>query len=234
MIAEISGTFELWHLFLTLTIPYYIIAVVESEAIPIKTHRKIENPSEYLTQLFPDCAITFKDGCQKIDDEAVEPYIVRDYNACGEHATAAILKYYLGDAYSFSDILDRCKIIARENGYARCKNGVWNYYIPVGKLAPFVQKCIDFYGVGKKARSSLFTWRTGKKELAAGRPIMLNIAYTIDGSYKDHTVLAYAYSSLRVGNLKSRRFFKIKDGYSKNPRFACHNAIIGCYITRVV
>lgn len=219
---------------MTLVTCCYIIAVVESEVFHIKTHRKIENASEYLAQLYPGCTVISKGGSQKIDDKSLEPYIIRDYNACGEHATAAILKYYLGDAYSFSDILDRCKTIARENGYARCKNGVWNYYIPVGRLAPFVQKCIDFYGLDKKARSSLFTWRTGKKELAAGRPIMLNIAYTLDGTYKDHTVLAYGWSRLQVRKFRHRKFFKIIDGYSNKPRFACHNAIIGCYITRVV
>lgn len=195
----------------------------------------ITDPITYLNNLYPNATITNVDW-YNIGDSSIYGYIINDYMACGVYGTAAIIKYYEGGTYSYSDIVDACKTIARLNGYASQdeESGEWNYYIALGSMAPYVQLCINAFSLSKTASSSLLSWSTGTSEISNDRPVLLNIWYS--EQYDDHTVTAYAWTRFSVlsgGLTEIIRFFKVKDGYAAGSRYVNYETVTGSYITKV-
>lgn len=147
-----------------------------------------------------------------------------------------LLNTMRGGTYSYSDIVDACKTIARLNGYASQdeESGEWNYYIALGSMAPYVQLCINAFSLSKTASSSLLSWSTGTSEISNDRPVLLNIWYS--EQYDDHTVTAYAWTRFSVlsgGLTEIIRFFKVKDGYAAGSRYVNYETVTGSYITKV-
>lgn len=194
---------------------------------------RIESIADYLSSQYPQKTFTM-DSADMVTSN-VPGYILNGHNSCSLYGSAAMIRFHLGDGYTIEEIAAKCKIFAEENGYADLENGVWDYYIDVGSLAPFINKCIKaFTALDVKASSSLFSWATGTDEIDNNRPILLNIASS--EQYNNHTVMAFGwckYVNISSGSPSSIRFYAVKDAYVTATRFVNYETISISYITKV-
>ena len=164
-----------------------------------------------------------------IDGRRVPAYVISDLNGCAVNAAACLVSFASEKYRSFGQALELCKSIALD-GYSHYKDGAVDFYTKLGKEAPFVRKCLQTASAQFTARSSLFAKRRAVKEILAGRPVLLNIAFS--GQYRDHTVTAYGFEEYAVGP-RGRKvlFFKVRDGYSTEDRYLEYKNILGISVT---
>ena len=63
-----------------------------------------------------------------------------------------------------------------------------------------------------------------KREIDAGRPLLLNIS---SGYYGNHTVTIVGYHEYTKGEGKNKkRFLKVYDGWSKQPRYIDYEQLV--------
>ena len=197
---------------------------------------RICDPAVYLKQSAPGQQIKLlRSAC--IDEDKVPAYLIRDLNGCAVNAAACLVAFSAHggsvppgeDGRSFGPALALCKKIAAD-GFSKMRDGTRDYYTKIGREAPFVRRCLGAASSGYSARSSLLVKRRAVSEILAGRPVLLNIAFS--GQYTDHTVTAYGFEEYAVGdNGRKVLFFKIRDGYSKEPRYLEYKGILGISIT---
>lgn len=194
---------------------------------------RIESIADYLSSQYPGKTFTM-DSAGMVTSN-VPGYLLNGKGSCSLYGSAAMIRFHLGDSYTVEEIAVKCKTFAEENGYATFENNAWNYYINVGSLAPFINKCIKaFTTLDVKASSSLFSWATGTDEIDNNRPILLNIASS--EQYDDHTVMAFGwckYVNTSSGSPNSIRFYAVKDAYVTGTRFVNYETISISYITKV-
>lgn len=140
----------------------------------------------------------------------IEPYIIKDSNACVLYATAAVIHYWR-PSWSYSGIVNRCKTIHKQ---------LWptasSYYINNGYHSPFVREVLRSYSLDSWVVDSTWgqTWSKGKSEISAGNPCIICISS--GGGYSDHAVTAYAWTTFHAITDSENlylNFFKIQDGY---------------------
>ena len=194
---------------------------------------RIESIADYLSSQYQ--GKTFTMDSAGLVTANVPGYLIVGDDACSLYGSAAMIRFHLGNSYTVEEIATQCKTVAEENGYAEWleETGAWNYYIDVGKLAPFINKCIkEITTLDVKASSSLFSWATGTDEIDDNRPILLNIASS--EQYTNHTVMAIGwckYVNTASGSPNSIRFYAVKDGYVTGTRFVNYETISISYIT---
>ncbi|MBQ9891053.1 MAG: hypothetical protein IJM39_06550 [Firmicutes bacterium] len=186
----------------------------------------IEDPEEYLKKRFPGKEYIKTDE-RSIPDDKVPPYIIMERNGCVVNAAASMLQYSLKPHISRSEALNTCRGIAERLNIKTRKNG---YYVPLGRTSQFLGCCAKELGSCGRAKSSLFAKSTAIREINAGRPVFINIA--VSRQYYDHTVIAYGWEIYRPsGRGRKILFFKIRDGYSKAPRYLICRRIFGVFTT---
>lgn len=181
----------------------------------------IVSPTAYLETLYPNGNFTV-DAMDYI--WGVKAYNIADLNACSVYGVAALITYHLRntDRRPFSEVVEACKKIARDYGYAtQTSSGEYDYYMDLGYLQPFATKCIQRYSLNLTAESSMTqNWVKAKNEINNNRPVLINISTAPGSGYSDHTVTAYGWSTYRSDayNLEYD-FYKVYDGYSLEIRY---------------
>ena len=188
----------------------------------------ISDPAGYLKKTRPGHGIK-KTRSVCINEALVPSYIIEERNSCTVNAAACLLVFASGKRHSFGSALELCRSIALR-GYSRIRHGATDYYTRIGREAPYIRRCLKAASAGYSANSSLFVKRLAIKEILSGRPVLLNIAFS--GQYRDHTVTAYGFEEYAAGP-RGRKvmFFKVRDGYSKEPRYLEYKGIFGISIT---
>ena len=188
----------------------------------------ISDVSEYLNRKYP--ALHFvKRASYIIDDEKVPAYVIKEYNGCALNAAACMIASKLGSPAEFDSILDECREIAKKR-YSRQVKGATNFYVRLGSTAHLLNDCAAVFGIKEKGRSRLRTRRRTVSEILNGRPVMLNIG--ISSQYYDHTIVAYGFEEYVARENGMRLlFFKVRDGYSTEPRYLRYRWIFGIFVT---
>ncbi len=213
---------------------YYYIAQtivndIRDQGLSLATGRGfITNPVTYITNNYS--GYTYSLTSSHTVSGTFNGYEINDNQGCVVYGTAAILRYYLGNSYSYSTVVNKCKSIAVANNYATTSN----YYISNTNTVPFVKKCINYYSLGKTASNTLLSY--ARTEINNDRPCLINIAYS--NQYSDHAVSAFGYKRykiIRTSNNQSRTltFYKVKDGFVTTTRYACDDSIVGVYVTKI-
>ena len=188
----------------------------------------IRDPAGYLAATRPGQTVKkLRSSC--IDARSVPAYVINDLNGCAVNAAACLVSFASERQRSFGQALELCKSIAL-NGYSQKRDGAVDFYTKLGKEAPFIRKCLQAASVPFTAKSSLFAKRRAVNEILAGRPVLLNIAFS--RQYRDHTVTAYGFEEYSVGP-RGRKvlFFKVRDGYSTEDRYLEYKGILGISVT---
>lgn len=190
---------------------------------------RIKEPLTYLKKAYPSWVFS-NAGYYNMGENAVPGYIQLGTNTCAMYSTAAILKYYLGNKYTFTQIKNEVLNQMEKKFYYR---GNGDYYLPTGQYEDFLNTCLNHYGFAQTAWSSLLTWERGTDYISKNRPIMLNISYAPGGDYSNHTVTAYAWTQFKANNGTSvlYRFFKVRDGASIDGRYVYMDGQGPSYIT---
>ncbi|MBQ6670714.1 MAG: hypothetical protein IJM80_03720 [Firmicutes bacterium] len=213
-----------------------IIKAINNKGLSLmRSGNYITDPVAYIQDNYPNMVFSYSTG--NTVSGSVYGYVINDYNGCVVYGTAAILKYHLGSAYTYNDILYICKNTARTGYWATGfgPNGELNYYIPLGYTAPYINACISgFSGLNKTASSSLLL-SSARTEISNNRPCLLNIA-TCD-QYSDHAVTAFGwscyYTPYEIDNPLLLYFYKVRDGYNSGARYVCDDSINGVFVTRI-
>ena len=190
----------------------------------------ISDPIEYLKEHFPGKNY-FKTGECSLPESAVTAYVIRERNGCVVNAAASLITYASEPENSRFGALKACRGIA-ERLYKKARKN--DYYVPLGRTSAFVNECARKLESKGKARSSPFAKRTAVREINCGRPVLLNIAFS--PQYRDHTITAYGWEEYAPENGRGRKllFFKIRDGYTKEPRYLVYRRIFGIFATYFV
>lgn len=208
----------------------------------------ISDPEEYLKQYYPGKEF-LKTGEFSLPDAEIPAYIISEKNGCVANAAACLLNYHLKPAEGPSGLLKCCRgtalmsfakgrpvrrseaSAAFEDAAAQSSFPGADYYIPLGRTAGFLSSCAAAAGSARRAKSSLFARRVAKEEIGQRRPVLLSIAFS--AQYRDHTIVAYGWREFAPKNGKGRRmlFFKVRDGYSSEPRWLVYRRIFGIFVT---
>ena len=190
----------------------------------------ISDPKEYLKEHFAGKNYV-KTRERSLPESAVPAYVIRERNGCVVNAAASLITCASMPENSRSGALKACRGTA-ERLYKKTRKN--DYYVPLGRTSVFVNACAEELGSSGKAKSSPFAKRTAVREINSGRPVLLNIAYS--PQYRDHTVTAYGWEEYAPDNGRGRRllFFRIRDGYTKEPRYLAYRRILGIFATYFV
>ncbi len=217
---------------------YALIRYIRHTGMITTDNRYISDPLTWLQSVYSTSDF-YHVGSYSISDSAIPAYTINNSlypgGACSVYGVACILKYYLGNSYTYASVLSTCANVAQTGWYANYNNGSWNYYIQLGNLQPFAQDCIDYYGMNIYAYSSYpFSWTSGINEISNNRPFLYNVAYSLE--YEDHTVTAYGYDWYYITLTNSNmRFYKVRDGYTTNEsRYISVDYVTGAFGTRFV
>ncbi|MCI8955657.1 MAG: DNRLRE domain-containing protein [Eubacterium sp.] len=150
---------------------------------------------------------------------------------CTLVAITRMFKYYLWQGYkkidsSNSKIYNKVKKVAKNYGYTN-KGGTG----PT-KINNIVDKVADNYGYGKsKCKGIYVLWNFNKevkKEIDAGRPVIMNIA---TGYYRNHSVTVCGYNIYRkqqtIRKIKYYTYYymiTVYDGWTSSFRYIDYNA----------
>ena len=213
----------------------FVKNIIETGTLPLSTTQSrsgyITSPLNYLAELYPNYTFTCT-GFSNLGENAIYSYYIAEHNACVVYGVAAIIEFYKWVDYDYNTIVNACKSIAVNNGYATTSN----YYIEIGDLAPFARDCCAYFNLDKRVTSSMLSiWTNGTNEISEGRPILLNIASA--SNYTDHTVTAYAWTQSTNSYVGTYKFFKVKDGYSTSSstdygRYVNNAELVLAYYTK--
>lgn len=196
--------------------------------------KRISDPLEYLHELYPSW--TFNNaGYYNMGENAIAPYLIKENNACAMYAISAILKYKLGNAYTFTSIKNTVLQLFRNSSFGK-DNPSGDYYLENGEYTRFTNICLAHYGLRQSASSSLDAWGVGKIAISQNRPVMLNIWSAPGGNYSNHTVTAYAWTQfVTVSTNLHYQFFKVRDGYTTSNvgRYVYFGSMAPAYVTTV-
>jgi len=168
-------------------------------------------------------------------ENAIAPYLIKENNACAMYAISAILKYKLGNAYTFTSIKNTVLQLFRNSSFGK-DNPSGDYYLENGEYTRFTNICLAHYGLRQSASSSLDAWGVGKIAISQNRPVMLNIWSAPGGNYSNHTVTAYAWTQfVTVSTNLNYQFFKVRDGYTTSNvgRYVYFGSMAPAYVTTV-
>ena len=217
---------------------YALIRYIRRTGMITTENRYLSDPLVWLQSLYSTNDF-YHVGSYSIPDYAIPSYTINNSlypgGACSIYGVSCILKYYLGNSYTFASVLSTCVSVAQTGWYANYNNGSWNYYIQLGSLQPFAQDCVDQYGLNIYVYSSYpFSWTTGVNEISNNRPFLYNVAYSLE--YEDHTVTSYGYDWYYITLTNSNmRFYKVRDGYTANEsRYISVDYVTGAFGTRFV
>lgn len=190
----------------------------------------ITSPYTYLQELRPGEGFQLDDSKYMLE---IDGYEIVGHNACSVYGVAVILTYHLKgtDGIGVETRAEKCKELAVKYGYATKDN----YYISVGSLKGFANKCLEYYNSTLTADSDLFyPWDSAKSEISNNRPVLINISSAPGSGYADHTVVAYGWSIYKNSSSDEYRFYKVRDGYSKNEiRYVDVERLSIYYITKI-
>jgi len=157
-----------------------------------------------------------------INRQSMQEITGRKANNCTLVAISRILMYYrirmrkTGIDRNIGDIYRKVEAIGAEYGYTDAK-GVVPIFVD-----DIVEEAFEMYGCKAKCKGH-YIWsfeKQVKREIAAGRPVIMNIAR---GFYKNHTVTVIGYRIYSV-NGKEYPILAVADGWNKGVHYIDYNA----------
>lgn len=184
---------------------------------------KIKDINKYLSARYNGEPLLVDKGRGLImNRQSMEEITGRKVNNCTLVAISRVLMYYRNRYHKYTidrsikDIYLKVEEIAREYGYTD-KKGTIPFFVK-----NITQDVFEEYGVKVKCRGH-YIWsfeKQVKREILAGRPVILNIAR---GVYRNHTVTVIGYCIYKV-NGKEYPVLKVADGWNKGMHYIDYNA----------
>ena len=175
----------------------------------------IADPEAYLAARWPGEQFEPEETLPGVRD-SLPAYRIREWNACVLHAAAAVFcRMGLFPDLSMSQLTDRLERYAQTHGYARRKNGQYDYNLW------FIKRLLrgaaaENGAPGLRLRSHyLWVRRRILTRLRQGKPCLLGVVRANGGYYRSHmvtVVCARVYRNVRTGRRVT--LLGVRDGYA--------------------